>query len=123
MIRIIPNVPLNLAAFEATLKVDAADYDTVVIPEVTRKVQEQGKLNFLLYINTDLANFSIGAWFKDVLMGIQQISKWNRAAIVTEHDAVVTFTDAFSYIMPGKFKGFKKEQLAAAIAWASEQTD
>jgi hypothetical protein len=122
MIHLETNTPNNIAAFRATGEVTKEDYQNVVIPEVERVISEIGHINFLLYLDTDIENFSAGAWLQDALLGLKNIAKWNRAAIVTDSDAVIKFTSGFSYLVPGEFKGFKKEEYNQAITWVSEET-
>jgi len=117
MISIINDAPENVAAFNATGDVTRADFENLVIPHVKNKVDEFGELNYLLYLDTDLDNFTMGAWLQDALLGIKNITKWNRAAIVTDKEGVQNFTDIFSVIMPGEFKSFPKENLYNALYW------
>jgi hypothetical protein len=89
------------------------------MPHVKSVVEKYGELNYLLNLDTGLGNFSIGAWLQDALLGIKNITTWNRAAIVTEKEGVKIFTQLFSIVMPGEFKGFDKEELELAMNWAS----
>lgn len=117
MITIINDAPENVAAFNATGDVTKEDFENLVIPHVKTKVEEFGELNYLLYLDTDLGNFTAGAWLQDAFLGIKNITKWNRAAIVTDKEGVQNFTDVFSVVMPGEFKSFPKENLYNALYW------
>lgn len=117
MITIIPEAPENVAAFNATGEITREDFENLVIPHVKEKVDEFGELNYLLYLDTDLDKFTMGAWLQDALLGLKNLSKWNRAAIVTDKEAVQNFTDIFSVQMPGEFKSFPKENLYNALYW------
>lgn len=119
MISIISEAPKNIAAFTATGEVIKEDFDNIVMPYVKAVVEKEGELNYLLNIETDLSNFSMGAWLQDALLGLQNLTKWNRAAIVTDKKGVQIFTEIFSKIMPGEFKAFDKDDLQTAIQWAS----
>lgn len=117
MITIINDAPENVAAFNATGDVTKEDFENLVIPYVKNKVEQFDELNYLLYLDTDLSNFTTGAWLQDALLGIKNLSKWNRAAIVTDKEGVQNFTDIFSVLMPGEFKSFPKENLYNALYW------
>lgn len=52
-------------------------------------------------------------------MGLKKITKWRRAAIVTDSNAINKFTDIFSVLVPGEFKGFKHEELDDAVHWVA----
>ncbi|MBD3907008.1 STAS/SEC14 domain-containing protein [Chryseobacterium sp. Ch-15] len=117
MITILNDAPENVAAFNATGEITREDFENLVIPHVKSKVEQFDELNYLLYLNTDLDNFTMGAWLQDALLGIKNITKWNRVAIVTDKDGVQNFTDIFSVLMPGEFKSFPKENLYNALYW------
>lgn len=117
MITIIPDAPENVAAFNATGAVTKEDFENLVIPHVKEKVSEYNELNYLLYLDTDLDNFTMGAWLQDALLGLKNLTKWNRTAIVTDKEGVQNFTDIFSVLMPGEFKSFPKENLYNALYW------
>src|SRR5688572_10114234 len=119
MIESLKNVPANVAAFRATGEITQDDFKNVVIPEVEALVEKTGKLNYLLLLDTDVSNFTAGAWLQDALLGIKNLTKWNRAAIVSDSDAIIKFTDTFSLAMPGEFKGYRKAQLDQAISWVA----
>ena len=111
MITIIPDTPENVAAFKASGEITREDFENLVIPHVKTKVNTFNELNYLLLLDTDLNNFTAGAWLQDALLGLQNITKWNRAAIVTDKKAVQNFTEIFSVLMPGEFRSFDKDDL------------
>lgn len=123
MIQHIDHLPSNLAGFKATGEVTEADFTDTVMPKVKALIEQTGKLNYLLVLDTSIKNFTAGAWFKDAIMGIKHLTKWNRAAIVTDVEGIRTFTSVFSILMPGEFRGFEHKDLQAAIDWASEKTE
>lgn len=116
MIQLI-DAPDNVAAFRAIGEVTKKDYADIVLPTVEALVKKTDELNFLLELDTDLANYTAGAWFEDAMIGIKNFTKWHRAAIVTDSDNIIGFTNAFSYIAPGEYKGFKKSDLNEALRW------
>ena len=122
MIQQITDLPENMVGFRASGEVTKDDFD-IVLKKVEEIVEKTGKLNYLLYLETSPANFTIGAWMKDGLLGVQNLTKWNRAAIVSDSEIVKKFTDVFSDIMPGEFRGFEMDDLQHAIDWTSEKID
>lgn len=121
MIQLIQNLPENIVGFQATGDVTETDFKETVLPNVQQLVDRTGKLNYMLVLDTSIKNFTAAAWWQDALLGIKHITKWNRAAIVSDVDAIRTFTDIFSVVIPGEFKGFKHEDLQEAIDWVSEK--
>src|SRR6185312_15276084 len=105
MIVKIENTPDNMVGFQAINEVTKEDFKAQVIPHVEELVKRTGKLNYLMVINTDLSNFTAGAWLQDALLGLKNIGSWNRAAILSDSEGIKTFTNIFSIVVPGEFKG------------------
>ena len=107
----------NVAAFRALAEVTKEDFQSVVVPAVEKMVKQINEINFLLVLDTDIENFTAGAWLEDAMLGLKNLGKWNRAAIVTDSENIITFTNGFSYLIPGEFKGFKKLEFNKALNW------
>jgi len=122
MIQQIPDLPLNMVGFRASGEVTKDDFE-IVKDKVSELVANTGKLNYLLYLHNSPSDFTIGAWLQDALLGIQNITKWNRAAIISDSETVDNFTTVFSKIMPGEFKVFPKAEYDKAVDWTSEKID
>ncbi|WDO12472.1 STAS/SEC14 domain-containing protein [Flavobacterium sp. WW92] len=122
MIEQIHNLPDNMVGFRSSGEVTQDDFK-LVNTKVSELVQKTGKLNYLLYLENSPADFTFGAWIQDALLGIKNITKWNRAAIISDSETVDKFTYFFSKIMPGEFKVFHKNDLERAIEWTSEKID
>ena len=122
MIVQIPDVPNNMVAFKADGEVTKEDFE-IVKEEVAQLVDETGKLNYLLFLENSPKDFTLGAWMQDAMLGINNLTHWNRAAIISDSDTVIKFTDVFSKVMPGEFRGFPKADYDKAVNWVSEQSD
>lgn len=122
MIEQIHNLPENMVGFRSSGEVTQDDFN-VVHAKVTKLVEKTGKLNYLLYLENSPADFSFGAWMQDALLGIKNLTKWNRAAIISDSETVNKFTSVFSKLMPGEFKVFQKNDLERAIDWTSEKIE
>lgn len=120
MIKQLHNVPSNLVAFSAEGEVTESDFKEIVFPAVEKLVKKTGKLNYLMVINTSLASFKPGAWWQDMILGLKEFTKWERVAILSDSKMLNTFTNMFSVVVPGEFKGFIKNDLAQAIEWVSK---
>ncbi|MCR4031953.1 MULTISPECIES: STAS/SEC14 domain-containing protein [Flavobacterium] len=107
----------NIVAFRALAEVTKDDFLTAVIPAVEHLVKQTNEINFLLVLDTDIENFTTGAWIQDALLGLKHLGKWNRAAIVTDTDEIISFTNGFSVIVPGEFRGYKKVEFNKALNW------
>lgn len=121
MIEIIKDLPPYVAGFKATGKVTKNDYERIVMPVVDRVATKYGKINFLLCIDTDLGNFTAGAWLDDILVGIKHFTHWNKIAIISHQGVIKKITDVFGNFIPGETRGFKMEDRAAAYIWIAEK--
>ncbi len=70
MITILTDVAPQVAAFEAKGTVSAEDYKNVVIPHIDAVAKKNDKISFLMLMDTDIANYDIGAWVKDMLLAL-----------------------------------------------------
>ena len=120
MIEIITGLPAHVGAFRATGKVTKDDYKKILMPEVDSIAKKFHKISFLLLLQTDVSNYSIGAWIDDLFVGIKHITHWHKVAIVSNQGAVKKITDFFGHLVPGEYKGFKIADLEAAKKWVSE---
>ena len=111
------DAPQNVVAFRATGEVTQDDYKNVIFPAVENLVKRIDEINFLFLIDTDLENFTTAAWMQDGWLGLKNLAKWNRSAIVTDSEKAISFTNGFSYMVPGEFKGFRKEAFNEAMNW------
>lgn len=119
MIQRISSLPETMVGFRAIGEVTKEDFDQVIIPAVNEIVEKTGQLNYLLVIDTSLKNFTAGAWIKDAILGIKNLTKWHKVAIVSDSEGIKKFTDFFSLLIPGEFKGFDHENLQQAIDWTA----
>jgi hypothetical protein len=79
-----------------------------------------GEIYYILVLETKVENFSAGAWIRDMITSLSNISpKWKKIAIVTNQTAVKKFADAFNYVSPGHAKGFSPNDLEEALIWVS----
>ena len=102
MIEKIKGLPKNMVGFRTEGEVIKEDFDFVT-NEVTALVDRTDRLNYLLFLDNSPKDFTFGAWMQDALLGIKNLTKWNRAAIVTDSETVINFTNIFSKLMPGEF--------------------
>ena len=121
MLTTITDVPAHVAAFKATGEVNKKDYEDVLIPELERIDKAHGHIHFLLMLETPVKNFTLGAWLQDAWMGIKHFRGLKKMAIVTDESAVESFTNTFSFAVPGKAKGFKLSQLEQAKQWVAQE--
>jgi len=119
MIEPIPGLPANVIGFRASGDITKKDYEHVVYPIVTKHLHTGKELNYVFIVDTSLKDFSPGAWLQDIWLGVKDLFKWNRVAIVSDSERIRSFTDKAGHLIPGTYRGFTKGQLDEAIHWAA----
>lgn len=123
MIELIDDIPPYVAGFTASGEVSKKDYEEVLIPRVEEVFRQHGHIHFLYVLKTDVGNFTVNAWLKDLMIGVKHFPNWKRMAIVSDQSMVNKISSAISILLPGKTKGFSLENLEEAKNWvAGEHT-
>lgn len=123
MLQFINDLPKDVVGIHAIGEVTKEDYEKVLLPRMNDLVKRQGRIKYLLVLETDVQNFSAGSWWEDLKLGLKNFTKWNKIAVVTDQKSVEWLSDAFRFFIPGKSKGFPFSELAEAIKWISENDD
>jgi len=120
MLTEITGLPDNVFGVRATGEVDSEDIKNVLLPGLKRTAEKFDEIRYLLVLETDVKQFTAGAWVQDAKAGLQNFTKWKKIAVVTAEKGVEWFTDVFTVATPGTSKGFKPEELEQAKAWLIE---
>ncbi|MBS7565273.1 STAS/SEC14 domain-containing protein [Mucilaginibacter sp. Bleaf8] len=120
MLQFINDLPENVVGIHAIGEVTKEDVDNVLTPRLDELAQRQGEINYLLVLETDVQNFTMGAWFNDLKAGLKHFTKWKKIAIVTDQHSVEWFTsNIFRFMIPGTSKGFSLDKLDEAVQWVA----
>lgn len=121
MLTIIPDLPDHIFGVRARGEVTKDDLQQVLLPGLEKLSEQYKEIYYLLVLETEVQNFTAGAWIQDLIAGIKHLTEWKKMAIVTDQQAVEKFTDIFSYISPGQAKGYKLSELPIAIGWLAHK--
>lgn len=119
MLTEITGLPENIFGVRATGEVDSDDLKNVLLPGLKRTADRFDEIRYLLVLETDVKNFTAGAWVQDAKAGLQNFTKWKKIAVVSAEKGVEWFTDIFTVATPGSSKGFKPEEIEDAKNWLS----
>lgn len=119
MLTIIPNLPDHVFGVRASDEVTQDDLKQVLLPGLEALSERYKEIYYLLVLETDVQNFTAGAWIQDLIAGVKHLTQWKKMAIVTDQKSVEKFTDIFSYVSPGEAKGYELSELPQAIDWLS----
>jgi hypothetical protein len=120
MLQLINDLPAHVVGVHAIGKVTVEDYETVLIPRLDELAKQQGNINYLLVLETDVSNFTFAAWWRDLKLGLKHYKEWRKIAIVTDQKGVEWFSDIFCFFIPGRAKGFPLTKLDEAVMWVSK---
>ena len=111
----------NSLGFNLTGEITKEDYDTVILPAVKDLTdQSPSHLNLMLVVDTDLSNFTAGAWMKDAVLGLKNLTKFHRVAIVSDSAVVKNVTPFADKMLPGEYRAFPMKDLDSAKTWMTE---
>jgi hypothetical protein len=119
MIEIINDLPENVIGFRAIGKVTKEDYEKILVPAVNAHSKKFDKINFLLVLDTNVSNYTFGAWVNDALVGLKHLTHWHKVAIVSHSDFIKKFTNIFGQLIPGIYKGFLENEIEIAKNWVA----
>ena len=71
MLKPINNLLPHVAGIHATGDVTESAYEEVLIPMLDKLVEENGKISFLLVLETDIENFEPGLWCGNRKIGLK----------------------------------------------------
>jgi hypothetical protein len=123
MLQFINDLEPHVVGIHAVGEVTKEDLKTVLLPRIDELVKRQGEINYLLVLETDIQNWTAGAWWDDIKMGLKNFTKWNKIAVVSDQKGVQWFTDAFRFLVPGKSKGYSLAELEEAVKWVTIKDD
>ncbi len=124
MLQFINDLPEHIVGIHAVGVVSKEDYDKVLAPRLDELVAKQGEINYLLVLeNNALTDFTAGAWYDELKMGLKHFTKWKKIAVVTDQKGVEWFTNAFKVVIPGEAKGFPLDKLDDAVSWITAEDE
>lgn len=120
MIEQLAGFPDNVAAFACHGHVTKADYETVLIPDVEKRLEQHDKVRIYYEVDNDFGGFDPGAMWDDTKLGFRHFNRWERFAVVTDVDWIEQTMKFVGFLMPGELRAFPTSEAAAARKWISE---
>ena len=117
MLEIVEGLPETVLGFSAKGRVTRRDYDEVLVPKVREALRRYDKIRLYYELGTALDGINPGAMWEDFKIGVGHLSRWERAAVVTDVDWIRHAVNAFRFLMPGQMRVFSTGEAAAARSW------
>jgi hypothetical protein len=118
MIHPLTGLPPGVIGFQVEGQVSADDYRTVLMPAIEAQVAAGNDIRAVLVFEGSI-DFTAGAAWQDLKLGVEERAKWKRVALVTDHEWMARLVQVFAWLMPGEFRHFPLAERDAAIAWAA----
>lgn len=117
MLRHIDDMPAGTVGFEAVGEVEDDDWERDVEPTLRREIAGGRKLRLLYVIGPRAREVEGDAMSADVEFRARHAGSFERVAVVSDEDWMRPALRALSFMLPGKAKGFRTRDLAAAKTW------
>jgi SpoIIAA-like len=114
----IAGLPEGVIGFDAVGKVEASDYEDVLMPAIARGAA-RGEVRLVLVLGDRFTGYSPGAMKEDAGL-VSHAEAWKRTAVVSDLGWVAHLSTAFGWMVPGEFKRFGLADRDAAIAWVAQ---
>ncbi|MGE7774193.1 STAS/SEC14 domain-containing protein [Chitinophaga sp. NPDC101104] len=119
MVELLNDFPGHVAAYAARGAVSKEEYRSVVMRRVDEVAKRYGHINFLVRLETDMGNYSIGAFLEYLKVSFEHFLKWERMAIVTDEKWVRTAYKILSSLVHGEIRTYPLTGFLEAKAWVS----
>ncbi|MFN8038832.1 MAG: STAS/SEC14 domain-containing protein [Acidimicrobiales bacterium] len=118
MLEPLKDLPAGVIGFEAVGEVHADDYENVLIPAL-EAAADGGAIRLVYVLGDRFGGYSAGASWDDAKLGLKHHGKWERFALVSDHEWVNHLAGAFGWLIPGDFRRFALAERDAAVDWVA----
>ncbi len=120
MLRPIDDMPAGTFGFEAIGEVEDDDWEHAVEPVLRQEIADGRKVRLLYLLGAEARDVEGDAMTADTGFRARHASSFERVAVVSDEDWIRPALRALSFLLPGKARGFRVTELAAAKAWLAE---
>ena len=117
------DMPAGTIGFEAVGEVEDDDWEDAVEPLLRREIAEGRKVRLLYLFGPEARDVDNDAMSADSKFRARHATSFDRLAVVSDEDWVRPALRVLSFLLPGKSKGFRVHELAAAKGWLAEGLD
>jgi hypothetical protein len=120
VLRRIDDMPPGTIGFEAVGEVEDDDWEETVGPVLRSQIADGRKSRLLYLLGPRAREVEGDAIAADTRFRARHAGSFERVAVVSDEDWMRPALRALSFMLPGKAKGFRVRDLAAAKAWLVE---
>ena len=93
------------------------DYTEVIVPAIEAKLARHDKIKVLYQVGPEFETFTAGAIWNDARLGVTNLTRFSKVAVVTDIDWMRGATRVFAPLIPADVHVFRNRELDAAKAW------
>ena len=123
MLRPMTDMPAGTIGFEAVGEVEDDDWEQAVEPVLRREIADGRKVRLLYLLGPKARDVEGDAMRVDTGFRARHATSFDRVAVVSDEDWIRPALRALSFLLPGKARGFRVRELAAAKTWLAEGVD
>jgi len=120
MLRRMTDMPAGTFGFEAIGEVEDDDWERTVEPVLRREIADGRKVRLMYLLGPEAREVEGDAMRADTGFRARHATSFDRIAVVSDEDWMRPALRALSFLLPGKAKGFRVHDLAAAKAWLAD---
>jgi hypothetical protein len=117
VIEVLTGFPDNVAAFSCHGHVTKADYETVLIPDVEKRLESHDKVRIYYEVAPDFEGFDPGAVWDDTKLGFRHFLRWDRFVVVSDVEWIKQAMKFVGFLMPGELRVFSISEADKARDW------
>ena len=117
MIKIMNELPGNVLGVTAEGHITGMDYENVLIPAVDDKLKIYKKISMIYHLGSTFTGFDPEAMFDDAKIGMKNLSRWDKIALVSDHEIINSFAKFFGHLISCELRVFKNAELDDAKKW------
>jgi hypothetical protein len=121
MLRRLQDMPAGTIGFEAVGEVEDDDWERDVEPVLRSEIAGGAKVRLLYLLGAQARDVEGDAMRADAGFRARHASSFERVAVVSDEDWMRPALRALSFLLPGKARGFRVRDLAAAKEWLAAE--
>jgi hypothetical protein len=121
VLRPMTDVPVGTIGFEAVGEVDDDDWEEAVEPVLRREIADGRKVRLLYVLGPAARDVEGDAIKAGSEFRARHASSFDRLAVVSDEDWIRPALRALSFLMPGKSKGFRVNEIDDAKTWLTAE--
>lgn len=114
---VLQGFPADVVAVSAHGRITAQDYETVLVPLVTRTAKAEGKVKLFYMLGSEFGGVTAGAAWDDAKLGLLHLGDFARIAVVTDIEWIRLGVKMFAPLLRCPVHLFALSEAETAKAW------